>query len=69
MTKDEITKIATRSGFVDVFWKRLQGNRRIGKMDTRQQIYTKMEEEYEAKYGAGCFPSWEAFRKYLNRHP
>ena len=45
MTKDEITKMATRSGFVDVFWKRLQGNRRIGKMDTRQQIYTKMEEE------------------------
>ena len=66
---DEITKMATRSGFVDVFWKRLQDNRRIGKQDTRQQIYFKMEGEYEAKYGAGLFPSWEAFRRYLSRHP
>jgi len=65
---DEITKMATRSGFVDVFWKRLQDNRRIGKMDTREQIYTRMEAQYEARYGSGCFPSWEAFRKYLNRH-
>ncbi len=68
MTMDEITKMATRGGFVEVFWDRLQGCRRIGGTDSRQQIYDRMEQQYEEKYGAECFPSYEAFKKYVNRH-
>lgn len=65
---DEITKMATRSGFVEVFWSRLQELRHIGRKDTRQQIYEGMAQQYEAKYGVECFPSYEAFKKYMNRH-
>lgn len=68
MTMDEITKMATRSGFVDVFWSRLQDLRRIGRLDTPRQIYDVMENEHEAKYGIARFPSYEAFKKYKNRH-
>ena len=68
MTMDEITKMASRSGFLEVFWERLQGLRRIGKLDTPQQIYDRMEQEHEAKYGVERFPSYEAFKKYKNRH-
>ena len=65
---DEITKMASRTGFLDVFWVRLQDLRRIGRTDTPQQIYNKMEQEHEAKYGIERFPSYEAFKKYKNRH-
>lgn len=65
---DEITKMASRNGFLDVFWVRLQDLRRIGRTDTPQQIYNKMEQEHEAKYGIERFPSYEAFKKYKNRH-
>lgn len=65
---DEITKMASRNGFLDVFWVRLQDLRRIGRADTPKQIYDKMEQEHEAKYGIERFPSYEAFKKYKNRH-
>jgi len=65
---EEIIKMATRPGFVEVFWRRLQGCRRLGKMDTMQQIYNEMERECEAKYEHACFPSFQAFKKYLYRH-
>lgn len=68
MTMDDITKMATRSGFVEVFWCRLQGLRRIGRQDTARQIYDKMEQEHEEKYGIERFPSYEAFRKFKDRH-
>lgn len=68
MTMDEITKMATRSGFVEVFWDRLRGLRRIGRMDTPKQIYEGMELEHEEKYGVFRFPTYDAFRKYKDRH-
>lgn len=65
---EEIVRMATRQGFVDVFWARLKAARRSGAVDSRKQIYDLMEEEYEAQYGQTCFPSYEAFKKYRNRH-
>ena len=65
---DELKRMATRPGFVEVFWKRLYGCRSIGRQDTMQQIYNKMEEEFEAEYGGELFPSYTAFKKYFYRH-
>ena len=65
---DEMKLMATRPGFVEVFWRRLRGARRIGKPDTMQQIYNRMEEEFEGEYGGEQFPSYTAFKKYLYRH-
>ena len=65
---DEITKMATRTGFVEVFWQRLRTMRRVGGTESRKIIYDSMDSEYEEKYGSSCFPSYEAFKKYLNRH-
>ncbi len=65
---DEITKMATRPGFTEVFWQRLRANRRAGGADSRKQIYDAMDVQYEEKYGRPCFPSYDAFKKYLNRH-
>lgn len=65
---DDLKRMATRPGFVEVFWERLQKLRRIGRFDTMRQIYSKMEEEFEAEYNGEQFPSYTAFKKYLYRH-
>ncbi len=65
---DEKKLMATRQGFVEVFWHRLQSCRRIGKMNTMQQVYDAMDEEYCQEYGHELFPSYQAFKKYLYRH-
>lgn len=64
---DDLTKMATRPGFVEVFWSRLQACRRIGKQDTMRQIFDRMESEYEGKYGSELFTSYKAFKNYFYR--
>ena len=64
----EIIKMATKPGFLEVWWDRFRKKRKSGEKDSPVQIYETMEAEYEEQYGLACFPSWEAFRKYKNRH-
>lgn len=65
---EEIVKMATRAGFLEVWWDRYRKRVRIGRMDTPRQIYEEMEVEHDAQYGSCRFPSWSAFKKYKNRH-
>lgn len=65
---EDIKTMATREGFLEVFWRRIQGLRAIGRMDTFRQVYEKMDAQYEEEYGRALFPSYDAFRQYLYRH-
>lgn len=65
---DEIKKMVTREGFLDVYWSRLQKNRLSGGYASMREIYDQMEKEFRQEYGNLLFPSFSAFRKYLYRH-
>lgn len=65
---EEIKTMATREGFLEVFWSRVQHLRGIGRMDSFHQVYDRMEEQYDKEYGRPLFPSWDAFRQYMYRH-
>ena len=65
---DELRRMGTRKGFIEVFWERLVADRKKGGRMTRRGIYNQMELEHEAYYdGESRFPSFEAFRKALER--
>jgi len=65
---EDITRMVSRQGFINVFYNRLADSMRNGAGYSRREVYEDMEEEYEAKYGCYQFPSFDAFRKYLSRH-
>lgn len=65
---DELKKMATRKGFVEVFWARLQERNRTGEVISMCRLYGEMAAEYEAEYKHELFPSYDAFSKWLRRH-
>lgn len=65
---EELKKMATRKGFVEVFWKRLQEHNRTGEEISMGKLYDDMAREYEAEYQHELFPSYNAFSKWLRRH-
>lgn len=65
---EEIKQMATREGFLEVFWRKVQGYRGIGRQDTFRQVFDEMERRYEQEYGRSLWPSYEAFKMYLYRH-
>ena len=68
--ENELKRMATRKGFIEVFWERIQADRRKGGHMTRRDIYNQMELEHEAYYdGESRFPSYDSFRKALERGP
>ncbi len=68
--ENDLKRMATRRGFIEVFWERLRADRKEGGSRTRRDIYNQMEQEHEAYYdGESRFPSYDAFRKALERGP
>lgn len=65
---DELKQMATREGFLEVFWNRLKCCRRLGKLDSMRQIYSAMEQEFASEYGREPFPSFEAFKVFFYRN-
>lgn len=65
---EELKKMATRKGFVEVFWARLQEHNRTGEEISMGKLYDDMAAEYEAEYRHELFPSYNAFSKWLRRH-
>ncbi len=57
---EEIVKMATRAGFLEVWWDRYRKRVRIGRMDTPRQVYEDMEAEQCRLYEHG-----EKVRVYL----
>ena len=59
---DEMNKLLTRDGFIEVFWETIQAE-----PDTHQNIFHRLCEESSEAFGVCCFPSYDAFRKYRDR--
>lgn len=55
-------RIATREGFIEVFWEDLYQRRRAGENVTQVDIYYELEGLYFETYGRDLFPSFDAFR-------
>lgn len=64
---EDIKRMVTGRGFSEVFWERVQADRRAGGKLTFRACYAQMELEYEAEYGEPRYPSYEAFRKARER--
>lgn len=64
---DDLKRMVSADGFVEVFWERLRAASRAGERLTRRECYERMEEEFQAEYNCNRYPSYDAFRKALNR--
>ena len=65
---EEIFEMATRKGFLTVWWRRLAALRATGSAITYKELYEQMEAEYEASFSSPLWDSYDAFKKYRNRH-
>ena len=65
---DEIKRMATREGFLEVFWEKVRGYRADGRIDSFRMVFEEMERRFEAEYGRPLWPSFDAFRQYSYRH-
>ena len=61
---EDIIRMVSRQGFIEVLNKRLANSPGT----RRRQIFYDMEDEMEMNYGGNVFPSYEAFRQYYYRH-
>jgi hypothetical protein len=59
---DDITRMVSKAGFIQVFWERIRGDRRSGGSMTFKECYHRMEDEFERAYGCTRFRSFDAFR-------
>lgn len=64
---DDLKRMVSADGFEAVFWERMGAASRSGKRLTRLECYERMEEEFQAEYNCNRYPSYDAFRKALNR--
>lgn len=62
-----VYRLVTRDGFVDTFWHELAAARRADPAASRRQVFERLNGLYEQEFGRPQFPSYEAFRKVLNR--
>lgn len=65
---DMAYRIATREGFLEVFWEELCRRRAEEQTTTQISVYYSLNDLYEATYGSPMWSSWEAFRKYRDRN-
>lgn len=68
MITEKAKRIATRSGFVEEFWRDLAESRRIGYTLTQEDIFKDLNALYSRSFGQSAFSSFDAFRKYRDRH-
>jgi len=68
MISDKAVRIATRDGFVSEFWHDLNVRRVAGEDVTHQDVYEDLSRLYEGTFGRPQFSSFDAFRKYRDRH-
>ena len=55
-------RIATRIGFVEVFWEDLSDRRKAGEKTSHLDVFIDLENLYEDTFGRELFPSFDAFR-------
>ena len=65
--ENDLVKMVSLSGFIDVFWDRVKANRIDGGNQTYKEIYADMEADFSHRYGITRFPSYDAFRKARDR--
>ena len=65
--ENDLVKMVSVSGFIDVFWDRVRADRGDGGNQTYKEIYADMEADFSHKYGITRFPSYDAFRKARDR--
>lgn len=65
--ENDLVKMVSLSGFIDVFWDRVKANRIDGGNQTYKEIYADMEADFSHRYGVTRFPSYDAFRKARDR--
>lgn len=63
-----IKMLATRREFIRSFWRELHTRRRRGRKDSQEDVFDDLEDKYEETFGGPLFPSFDAFRKYRDRH-
>jgi len=62
-----IWRMATRAGFIELFWERLFDIRKYVPELRQEDLFEDMNEMYLATFGEPRFPSYDAFRKYRDR--
>lgn len=60
--------IATRARFVAEFWTELSSRTAAGWRPTHEGVYNHLSDIYEDSFGERLFPSFDAFRKWRDRH-
>lgn len=68
MISEKALRLVTREGFVDEFWKCLKAARGRGLNPSQREIYEELEHLYEKTFKSPQFGSFDAFRKYRDRH-
>jgi len=63
-----ILKMVRKSGFVEAFWEVLSELRQFNPDISQRTVYEQLNEMYEAEFGEPRFASFDAFRKYRDRH-
>lgn len=69
MEIDDLTySLLTRRGFEKVFWETLSRLRRVEPDTPRRAVFEMLNNHYQKVLGEPKYPSYDAFRKSLNRN-
>lgn len=65
---DKAYRIATREGFLEVFWEDLRQHRAEEPTTTQISVFYQLNDLYEETFGSPMWPSWDAFRKFRDKN-
>lgn len=68
MISEKALRLVTREGFVKEFWRDLKEARDRGGNPSHREIYEDLEHLYERTFQGSQFGTFDAFRKYRDRH-
>lgn len=68
MSELNLIKMVRAEGFLEQFWKTLHEAREEEPAKTQREVYEYLEQCYVNLYECRRFPSYEAFRKFMERN-
>lgn len=68
ISKDDLRRMVSRAGFIEVFWRYLSHGRETRPRLSMGQAFEELDGQYYAEYGTHSWSNFDAFRIYLSRH-
>ena len=60
---DKLKRMASNSGFCELFWETLREYRKAGSTISQREIFEQLNDYWESEIGEPRFISYDAFRK------